>query len=209
MAQSVLNNMLWLVFVPLESHLTIKYFSENWWACLVCYRKWQCSLFMQIRIIPFFRLFYQSSKGSWRNLGCWGPSSRCAIWTTLGHQEWSRCGSWRWNENHCQGLTSAPKKGVITILGDTQDKCQCSSRLGADVLVHESTYGRQMKLPRAIRSTNMQAALSLKMLQQPSFSNHVSARFLGRDIGKMADAKTIFKHSNRSPDLEEVGKYNG
>ena len=35
--------------------------------------------------------------------------------------------------------------------------------------------------------------------------NHVSARFLGRDIGKMAaDAKTIFDNTHIVRDLEEV-----
>ena len=35
--------------------------------------------------------------------------------------------------------------------------------------------------------------------------NHVSARFLGRDIGRMAaDAQTIFKNTYIVRDLEEV-----
>ena len=57
---------------------------------------------------------------------------------------------------------SAPKKGkVITILGDTR-KTNASVRLGlgADVLVHESTYGKgDEKIAKSHgHSTNMQAA---------------------------------------------------
>ena len=105
---------------------------------------------------------------------------------------------------------SAPKKGkVITILGDTR-KTNASVRLGlgADVLVHESTYGKgDEKIAKSHgHSTNMQAAQVAKDASAKRLLlNHVSARFLGRDIGKMAaDAKTIFENTHIVRDLEEV-----
>ena len=105
---------------------------------------------------------------------------------------------------------SAPKKGkVITILGDTR-KTNASVRLGlgADVLVHESTYGKgDEKIAKSHgHSTNMQAAqVARDASAKRLLLNHVSARFLGRDIGKMAaDAKTIFENTHIVRDLEEV-----
>ena len=105
---------------------------------------------------------------------------------------------------------SAPKKGkVITILGDTR-KTNASVRLGlgADVLVHESTYGKgDEKIAKSHgHSTNMQAAQVAKDASAKRLRlNHLSARFLGRDIGKMAaDAKTIFENTHIVRDLEEV-----
>ena len=55
-------------------------------------------------------------------------------------------------------------------------------------------------------STNMQAAQVAKDASAKRLLlNHVSARFLGRDIGKMAaDAKTIFENTHIVRDLEEV-----
>ena len=80
--------------------------------------------------------------------------------------------------------------------------------LGADVLVHESTYGKgDEKIAKSHgHSTNMQAAQVAKDASAKRLLlNHVSARFLGRDIGKMAaDAKTIFENTHIVRDLEEV-----
>ena len=94
---------------------------------------------------------------------------------------------------------SAPKKGkVITISGDTR-KTNASVRLGlgADVLSPRVHGGREMKKIAKSHghSTNMQAAQVAKDASAKRLLlNHVSARFLGRDIGKMAtDAKTISK----------------
>ena len=84
---------------------------------------------------------------------------------------------------------SAPKKGKV-------------------VLVHESTYGKgDEKIAKSHgHSTNMQAAQVAKDASAKRLLlNHVSARFLGRDIGKMAaDAKTIFENTHIVRDLEEV-----
>lgn len=83
-------------------------------------------------------------------------------------------------------LFPAPKKGkVITILGDTR-KTNASVRLGlgADVLVHESTYGKgDEKIAKSHgHSTNMQAAqVARDASAKRLLLNHVSARFLGRD----------------------------
>ena len=78
----------------------------------------------------------------------------------------------------------------------------------ADVLVHESTYGKgDEKIAKSHgHSTNMQAAQVAKDASAKRLLlNHVSARFLGRDIGKMAaDAKTIFENTHIVRDLEEV-----
>ncbi len=64
---------------------------------------------------------------------------------------------------------------------------------------------RVMKIAKSHgHSTNMQAARVASLQLSAFFTNHVSARFLGRDIGKMAaDAKTIF-NTHIVRDLEEV-----
>ena len=105
---------------------------------------------------------------------------------------------------------SEPKKGkIITILGDTR-KTDASVRLGlgADVLIHESTYGNgDEKLARNHgHSTNMQAAQVAKDASAKRLLlNHISARFLGRDCKKLEmDAQTIFKNTHLVRDLEEV-----
>ncbi|AGM98532.1 ribonuclease Z [Streptococcus iniae] len=105
---------------------------------------------------------------------------------------------------------SQPKKGkIITILGDTR-KSLASQRLAenADVLVHESTYGKgdERLAKNHGHATNMQAAqiakeASVKLL----LLNHVSARFLGRDCRQMEkDAASIFENVKMVRDLEEV-----
>lgn len=105
---------------------------------------------------------------------------------------------------------SAPRKGkVLAILGDTR-KCHASVRLalGADILVHESTYGKgDERLARNHgHSTNMQAAQVAKEASAKRLlMNHISARFLARDVRKLeADARTIFENSKVVWDLEEV-----
>ncbi|WP_159548707.1 ribonuclease Z [Streptococcus halichoeri] len=105
---------------------------------------------------------------------------------------------------------SAPKKGkIITIIGDTR-KTPASVRLArdADVLVHESTYGRgDDRMARNHgHSTNMQAAeIAKEAKAKRLLLNHVSARFLGlacRQLEK--DAATIFEPVKVVKDLEEV-----
>lgn len=105
---------------------------------------------------------------------------------------------------------SEPKKGkVITILGDTR-KTNASIRLalGADILVHESTYGKgDEKIARAhAHSTNIQAAeVAKEASAKKLLLNHISARFLSRDCRKMEeDARCIFKETKIVRDFDEV-----
>ncbi|MGT2929552.1 ribonuclease Z [Streptococcus dentasini] len=105
---------------------------------------------------------------------------------------------------------SPPRKGkVVTILGDTR-KCHASVRLGlgADILVHEATYGKgDERLARNHgHSTNMQAAhIAKEASAKRLLMNHISARFLARDVRQLeADARTIFENCKVVWDLEEV-----
>ncbi|EHI68757.1 ribonuclease Z [Streptococcus ictaluri] len=105
---------------------------------------------------------------------------------------------------------SAPKKGkIVTIIGDTR-KTSASVRLAkdADVLVHESTYGKgDDRIARNHgHSTNMQAAqIALEAGAKRLLLNHVSARFLSRDCRQMEkDAASIFEAVKMVRDLEEV-----
>ncbi|VTS28987.1 ribonuclease Z [Streptococcus pseudoporcinus] len=111
---------------------------------------------------------------------------------------------------HAQDFISAPKKGkIVTILGDTR-KSLASQRLAkdADVLVHESTYGKgDDKIARNHgHSTNIQAAqIARDAGVKRLLLNHVSARFLGRDCRQMEkDAAAIFANVKIVKDLEEV-----
>ena len=105
---------------------------------------------------------------------------------------------------------SAPRPGkIITILGDTR-KTDASVRLGvnADVLVHESTYGKgDEKIARKHgHSTNMQAAeVAREAGAKRLLLNHISARFLSKDISQLRkDASSIFENVYVVKDLEEV-----
>ena len=111
---------------------------------------------------------------------------------------------------YAKDYLSAPRPGkVITILGDTR-KTDASVRLGvgADVLVHESTYGKgDEKLARSHgHSTNIEAAqVAQAASAKQLLLNHVSARFLFRDIKTLeADAQAIHPATHVVSDLEEV-----
>ncbi|MDT2731956.1 ribonuclease Z [Streptococcus parauberis] len=111
---------------------------------------------------------------------------------------------------YAKDYISAPKPGkIITIIGDTR-KTPASERLAknADVLVHESTYGKgDEKIARNHgHSTNMQAAQVAKNAGvEKLLLNHVSARFLSRDCRQMEkDAASIFENIKIVKDLEEV-----
>ncbi len=104
---------------------------------------------------------------------------------------------------------SPPRPGkVVTILGDTR-KCHASVRLAvnADVLVHEATYGKgDEKIARKHgHSTNMEAARLPRMLVSALLLNHISPRFLSKDISQLRkDASTIFEQVHIVKDLEEI-----
>lgn len=105
---------------------------------------------------------------------------------------------------------SEPKKGkVITILGDTR-KTDASIRLGlgADVMIHESTYGKgDEKLAKSHgHSTNMQAAQVAKAAgAKRLLLNHISPRFLAKDCRQLErDAAKIFENVKVVFDLDEV-----
>lgn len=111
---------------------------------------------------------------------------------------------------YAKDYISAPKPGkIITIIGDTR-KTPASERLAknADVLVHESTYGKgDEKIARNHgHSTNMQAAQVAKNAGvEKLLLNHVSARFLSRDCRQIEkDAASIFENVKIVKDLEEV-----
>ena len=85
--------------------------------------------------------------------------------------------------------------------------------VNADVLVHESTYGKgDEKIARNHgHSTNMQAAqVATEAGAKRLLLNHISARFLSKDISQLKkDAATIFenvhvvKRLGRSGNLED------
>ena len=76
------------------------------------------------------------------------------------------------------------------------------------MLVHEATYGKgDEKMARKHgHSTNMQAAEVAKEAGvKRLLLNHVSARFLSKDISQMRrDASAIFENVHVVKDLEEV-----
>lgn len=105
---------------------------------------------------------------------------------------------------------SPPRKGkVVTILGDTR-KCHASVRLavGADVLVHESTYGKgdERMARKHGHSTNMEAAqVAQEAGAKRLLLNHISPRFLSKDVSQLKrDAMTVFESVHVVKDLEEV-----
>lgn len=105
---------------------------------------------------------------------------------------------------------SEPKKGkIVTILGDTRlTDASIRLALGADVLVHESTYGKgDDKLAFSHgHSTNMQAAQVAKEASAKRLLlNHISPRFLAYDCRQLErDAASIFPNVKVVFDLEEV-----
>lgn len=105
---------------------------------------------------------------------------------------------------------SEPRKGkVVTILGDTR-KTDASVRLGlgADVLIHEATYGKgdEQIAKKHGHSTNIQAAeVAKSAFAKRLLLNHISARFMGRDVRQLErDAQDILPETHVVRDLEEV-----
>ncbi|KXT76302.1 ribonuclease Z [Streptococcus sp. DD12] len=105
---------------------------------------------------------------------------------------------------------SPPRPGkVVTILGDTR-KTDASIRLGlgADVLVHEATYGQgDERIAKSHgHSTNTQAAQVAKQANAKRLLlNHISARFLFKDMADFErDAQAIFPQTHVVKDLETI-----
>jgi ribonuclease Z len=98
-------------------------------------------------------------------------------------------------------VVGAAKKGtIITILGDTK-YCEASIELasGADVLVHESTFDHHTEDLAASygHSTNTEAAtVAKKAGVKALILNHISARFLGKDVDNLlTQAHKIFQNT--------------
>lgn len=109
-----------------------------------------------------------------------------------------------------KNFVSPPRRGkVVTILGDTR-KCHASVRLAvnADVLVHEATYGAgdEQIARKHGHSTNMEAAAVAKEAGvKQLLLNHISPRFLSKDISRLrAEASTVFESVHIVKDLEEI-----
>lgn len=105
---------------------------------------------------------------------------------------------------------SPPRKGkVVTILGDTRyTPASVRLGLGADVLIHESTYGKgdEQMAKKHGHSTNMQAAKVAKEASAKRLLlNHISPRFLSKDVSQLQkDAKTIFDNVYVVKDLDSI-----
>lgn len=103
-----------------------------------------------------------------------------------------------------------PKKGrVVTILGDTRQVSTIEPlALNADVLVHESTFGKdEAKIAKNYyHSTCVQAAkIAAKSKVKQLLLTHISARYLGAAGVKLEkDAQQYFANTHIVKDLEIV-----
>ncbi len=104
---------------------------------------------------------------------------------------------------------SPPRPGkVVTILGDTRlTESSVQLAANADILVHESTYGKEDSqiAKKHGHSTNVQAAqVAKKAGAKYLLLNHISPRFLSRDIKQLRyDASRVFPNVRVVNDLEE------
>ncbi|WP_436666977.1 ribonuclease Z [Latilactobacillus sakei] len=104
-------------------------------------------------------------------------------------------------------IGNAQKGRIVTIIGDTRN-CEAITRLAenADVLVHESTFGKQeQKIARQYyHSTNINAAKVAKSAHvKRLLLTHISARYLGQAVRELQnDARDIFKNTRVVSDLD-------
>lgn len=104
-------------------------------------------------------------------------------------------------------IGNAQKGRIVTIIGDTRN-CEAITRLAenADVLVHESTFGKQeQKIARQYyHSTNINAAKVAKTAHvKRLLLTHISARYLGQAVRELQnDARDIFKNTRVVSDLD-------
>jgi ribonuclease Z len=98
---------------------------------------------------------------------------------------------------------------IVTIIGDTR-KTASTLKLAenADVLVHESTFGKgESKLAKNYyHSTNVQAAqIAKKANVKKLLLNHISARYTGKlvyDLEKQA--RTVFPNTKVVKDFDMI-----
>lgn len=102
---------------------------------------------------------------------------------------------------YSEAVVSAPKKGkVIAYLGDTK-YCQKSIDLSkeANVIIHEATFDASTEQLAADygHATNIEAATVAKQANaQALIINHISARFLGKDLDTLVkQAKETFPNT--------------
>lgn len=111
---------------------------------------------------------------------------------------------------YAKDFLSDPRPGkVITILGDTR-KCHASIRLAtdADVLVHEATYGKgdEALAKKHGHATCVEAAqVAYEAGCKKLLLNHISPRFLSRDIRRMRQgAQAVFENVYVVNDFDEI-----
>lgn len=103
----------------------------------------------------------------------------------------------------------AQRGRTVTIFGDTRTSPNAQALAqGADVLVHESTFGpAEVKLARQYyHSTNLQAAkLAKNAGVKRLLLNHISARYLGKAAMELqVTAQKVFPNTKVVHDLEEI-----
>ena len=102
------------------------------------------------------------------------------------------------------------KKGrIVTILGDTRQTASISELAqDADVLVHESTFGKgEGKLARSYyHSTSLQAAKVAKNAGvKQLLLTHISARYVGPLVKQLEqEAKSVFANSRVVKDFDVI-----
>lgn len=102
---------------------------------------------------------------------------------------------------YSEEVVSTPKKGkVIAYLGDTK-YCEQSIRLSSDatVIVHEATFDASTEQLASDygHATNIEAAtVAKKANAQVLIMNHISARFLGKDLDALVkQAREVFPNT--------------
>ncbi|MFD1671574.1 ribonuclease Z [Agrilactobacillus yilanensis] len=106
-------------------------------------------------------------------------------------------------------ITEAQPGRIVTILGDTRQTASIMALAqDADVLVHESTFGKnEAKLAKQYyHSTNIQAAkLAQKANVQQLLLTHISARYVGRKIYELIqDAQSAFANTRVVSDFDII-----
>lgn len=106
-------------------------------------------------------------------------------------------------------LGEAKKGRIVTILGDTRKNANAIKLAqGADILVHESTYGKgEARMARNhYHSTNLQAVdVALEAGVGKLLLTHISARYAGKLAFELEkQAREIFAGAHVVSDFEEI-----